>query len=126
IETGLFQIQADHLSDIRRTRQISPASHEIIYGLFNAGSDRQLASHGLAIGAETKGAPGPASNQRQTAADVELARCFLRLANLPNYALDRVSRYEATLWRQARQILYALDSLDRRKPQERRRHLPSR
>jgi hypothetical protein len=26
---------------------------------------------------------------------------FLRLANLPNYALDRLSRYEATLWRQA-------------------------
>jgi hypothetical protein len=25
----------------------------------------------------------------------------LRLANLPNFALDRLSRYEATLWRQA-------------------------
>jgi hypothetical protein len=49
------------------------------------------------------------------------ARCFLRLANLPNFALDRLSRYEATLWRQARQILIALDALDRRKPQERRR-----
>jgi len=45
---------------------------------------------------------------------------FLLLANLPNYALDRLSRYEATLWRQARQILYALDALDRRKLQERR------
>jgi hypothetical protein len=52
---------------------------------------------------------------------VELARCFLRLANLPNFALDRLSRYEATLWRQAGRILYALDDLDRRKPQERRR-----
>jgi hypothetical protein len=30
---------------------------------------------------------------------VELTRCFLRLANLPNFALDRLSRYEATLWR---------------------------
>ena len=39
----------------------------------------------------------------------------------PNYALDRLSRYEATLWRQAGQILYALDNLDRRKPQERMR-----
>jgi len=46
---------------------------------------------------------------------------FLRLANLPNYALDRLSRYEATLWRQARQILFALDVLDRRKPWDRRR-----
>ena len=52
-------------------------------------------------------------------ATVEFARCFLRLANLPNFALDRLSRYEATLWRQAGRILFALDALDRRKPQER-------
>ena len=52
---------------------------------------------------------------------VEFARCFLRLANLPNFALDRLSRYEATLWRQAGRILFALDALDRRKPQERTR-----
>jgi len=45
----------------------------------------------------------------------------LRLVNLPNYALDRLSRYEATLWRQAGRILFALDALDRRKPQERGR-----
>ena len=50
---------------------------------------------------------------------LDLAGCFLRLANLPNFALDRLSRYEATLWRQAGRILYALDALDRRKPQER-------
>jgi hypothetical protein len=55
---------------------------------------------------------------------VGLTRCFLRLANLPNCALDRLSRYEPTLWRQARQILFALDVLDRRKPQERRRRFP--
>jgi hypothetical protein len=53
---------------------------------------------------------------------VEFARCFLRLANLPNFALDRLSRYEVTPWRQAGRILFALDALDRRKPQERRRH----
>ena len=52
---------------------------------------------------------------------VEFARCFVRLANLPNFALDRLSRYEATLWRQAGRILHALETLDRRKPQERRR-----
>ena len=39
--------------------------------------------------------------------------------------LDRLSRYEATLWRQAAQILFALDALDRRKPQERRRYFYS-
>jgi hypothetical protein len=52
---------------------------------------------------------------------VDFARCFLRLANLPNYALDRLSRYEAILWRQVAQTLIALDALDRHKPQHRRR-----
>ena len=45
------------------------------------------------------------------------SRAFLRFANLPNFALDRLRRYEATLWRQVGQILFALDALDRRKPQ---------
>jgi hypothetical protein len=45
----------------------------------------------------------------------------LRLAHLPSGVLDRLSRYEATLWRQVGQILFTLDALDRRKPQERRR-----
>ncbi len=43
---------------------------------------------------------------------IDLACCFLRLANLPTYPLDRLSRYEATLWRQAGQTLFALDALD--------------
>jgi hypothetical protein len=38
-----------------------------------------------------------------------------------NFALDRLNRYEATLWRQAGRILYALEALDLRKPPERTR-----
>jgi hypothetical protein len=58
---------------------------------------------------------------------LHLAQCFLRLANLPNYALDRLSRYEFALWRQVAQILFALDNLNRRRPQERKRsHFTSR
>jgi hypothetical protein len=121
IETGLFEIQADHLSNFRKTQQISPASRDIVYAFFNANSDRQAASYGVANAIETRSASGLAFAQDQVAPDVELARCFLRLCNLPNYALDRLSRYEATLWRQAGQILCALDNLDRRKPQERMR-----
>lgn len=44
---------------------------------------------------------------------VQFARCFLRLANLHNFALDRLSRYEANLWRQAGRIICALKILDR-------------
>jgi hypothetical protein len=50
-----------------------------------------------------------------------LTRSFVRLSNLPSYPLDRLSRYEATLWRQAYQILIALQFLERRKPWERMR-----
>ena len=121
IETGLFEIQAEHLSDFRKVRQISSASREIVYVLFNTSSDRQAGSPGLAKLIETNQAPEPPSIQCQVVPDVELARCFLRLCNLPNYALDRLSRHEAFLWRQAGHILYALDNLDRRKPQERMR-----
>jgi hypothetical protein len=52
---------------------------------------------------------------------LKLARCFLCLANLPNFTLDRLSRYETAPWRQDSQILFALDALDRCKTQERRR-----
>jgi hypothetical protein len=119
IETGLFEIQANHLSDFRKTRQISPASRELVYALFHANSDMQAVSHSLANATRTSSASRPTSVQAEIAPDVELARCFLRLSNLPNFALDRLGRYEAALWRQAGQILFALDNLDRRKPQER-------
>ena len=52
------------------------------------------------------------------------AAAILRLINLPTlptYPLDRLSRYEATLWRQACQILLTLQCLDRRKPWEKLR-----
>ena len=56
----------------------------------------------------------------QSAVERELV---LRLASLL-WRLRRattISRYEAILWPQAGQILFALDNLDRRKPQERGR-----
>jgi hypothetical protein len=101
METGLFEIQAEHLRDYRRNRQLLTDSRDVIHVVLRrADSDRNVKADNT----------------------VEFARCFLRLANLPNFALDRLSRYEATLWRQVGRILFALDALDRRKPQERRRN----
>ena len=37
---------------------------------------------------------GPGSVGSAVDPTTELARCFLRLVNLPNYALDRLSRYD--------------------------------
>ena len=117
METGLFEIQADHLRDFRQCRQSRPKPQDIIFARFGGpdvvDTDLGRPSHDAA---EPNGQP----ISRPTSADtaVDLTRCFLRLANLPSYPLDRLSRYEATLWRQAGQILFALDALDRRKPQE--------
>ena len=121
METGLFDMQADHLREFRQARQIHPDSRKIVYAMFarsdqiDAEPDRAL--HGITTGTETL----PSSEPEPVDPAADLARCFLRLANLPNFALDRLSRYEAILWRQVSQILFALDALDRRKPQDRGR-----
>ena len=125
METGLFEMQADHLREFRQARQVHPDSRKIVYAMFaradqiDAEPDR--ASHGIATATETL----PSSEPEPVDPAADLARCFLRLANLPNFALDRLSRYEAILWRQVGQILLALDALDRRKPQDRGRRFRS-
>jgi hypothetical protein len=115
METGLFEIQAEHLSNYRETRQLLPTSREPVHAVFGRAD---LEHHNSDVSAQDL---VPSSAIKSSNPALEFARCFLRLANLPNFALDRLSRYEATLWRQSRQILLALDALDRRKPQERTR-----
>jgi len=127
METGLFEIQADHLSALRRARQGGPGSQEALYALFGrsmpAAIERAPPAHDIAgVTSDMSGAT-PTTPGGEFDSGVELARCFLRLANQSNFALDRLSRYEFTLWRQARQILSALDDLNRCKPNERRRLL---
>jgi hypothetical protein len=52
METGLFEIQANHLKDFRQTRQALPASREVIHPLFGqvdpASHNRNQASHDFA------------------------------------------------------------------------------
>jgi hypothetical protein len=117
METGLFEIQAEYLHDHRQTRKLLPHSQGVIHAVFrqaDLGHDDSSAkqNHGDTI---------LAGGIKSDGSGIEFARCFLRLANLPNFALDRLSRYEATLCRQAGRIVYALETLDRRKPQERTR-----
>ena len=125
METGLFEIQAEHLRDYRQDRKLLPNSHDVIHAVFL--QPDSLAVHAASHNTATDRGTVPVSGMRADAPTVEFAQCFLRLANLPNFALDRLSRYEATLWRQAGRILYALETLDRHKPQERARRfwLPS-
>jgi hypothetical protein len=119
METALFALQAEHLCDCRRACQVDQGSRQVLYSLFGhpepayASVDPDSGGHAIRTGAlpsrpEPHGIGG------------DLAHCYLRLANLPSCPLDRLSRYEATLWRQASRIIFALNALDRRKPQERR------
>jgi hypothetical protein len=113
--TGLLAIAAEHA---REVPQLSPDSAPVIAGRFGR-NRREKDSMDLLLDlthrrvAFSEAAPisdDPAGN---------LSRCFLRLADMPNYPLDRLSRYEAALWRQAGQILFTLDALGRRKPRHR-------
>jgi hypothetical protein len=119
METGLFEIQAGHLHDYQQNRQLLLSSRDVIHAVFGRADSARV--HAVSRSAADKMETVPNSGKNADAPNVAFARCFLRLANLPNFALDRLSRYEATLWRQAGRILYALETLDRRKPQERMR-----
>ena len=118
METGLFEIQAEHLRNYRQNRHLLSHSWAVINPVLGrpdlSKSDSRAAS-------QDREDTTPAGGIESEGPTVEFARCFLRLANMPNFALDRVSRYEATLWRQAGRILYALETLDHHKPQERTR-----
>jgi hypothetical protein len=108
IETGLFDIQADHLKGLGSCNTIQPLSRQLFYALFEP----------RALAGDDEVSTSAEHFAKRT---IDFARCFLRLSNLPNYALDRLSRYEATLWRQVGQTMIAFDGLNRRKPHERRR-----
>ena len=125
METGLFEIQADHLHEFRQGRQFQPSPQEMIYAI-SGQTDSLVDDHKSAPGAvniNESQPPPPGSGFNSIAQAPAYALCFLRLANLPSCPLDRLGRYEAVLWRQAGQILLALDALDRRKPQERGHYL---
>jgi hypothetical protein len=54
----------------------------------------------------------------------EIGARFLRLADLASFPLDRLSRYEHLLWRQAKQIMFTLETLRRRRSSPRRSSFP--
>jgi hypothetical protein len=116
IESGLFKIQAKHLLQFRQRRPAHRKRQDIIESMYRdavATEDdmRQNADEitgGLDAAPRSTAAPAHQSD--------DLTRAFVRLTNLPSYPLDRLSRYEATLWRQACQILFTLRYLNQRKP----------
>jgi hypothetical protein len=115
IESGLFKIQARQLLQVRQRRQAHQKSQEIIDSMYR---------HAVAFEDRMQKADENTGSQPISALtdqSDDLTCSFVRLTNLPTYPLDRLSRYEATLWRQACQVLFTLRCLERRKPWERLR-----
>jgi hypothetical protein len=52
-----------------------------------------------------------AEQERRSSPKTGIAECFLRLAALPTFPLDRLNRYEHSLWRQAKQIVFTVESM---------------
>jgi len=117
IESGLFKIHAEHLLQFRQRRRAHEKRQEIIASVHRNALATEQDNHEPSSTLD----PGPLSTVEPADPSDDLTRAFVRLSNLATYPLDRLSRYEATLWRQACQILFTLQCLDRRKPWERRR-----
>jgi hypothetical protein len=116
IESGLFAIEARHLLQFRQHRQPHRKRQGVIESLYEGGLV-------TGDGAEDEKDMGPDSTPDADSGSIEgpchsndLTQSFVRLCNLPSYPLDRLSRYESMLWRQACQIMFTLQYLARRQP----------
>ena len=117
IESGLFKIQARHLLQFRQRRR----THQERQAIIDSVSRDDVATEDHMRQNEDELTSSPQSTVGPADRSDDLTRSFVRLSNLPTYPLDRLSRYEATLWRQACQILFTLQCLGQRKPWERLR-----
>jgi hypothetical protein len=111
IESGLFKIQARQLLQFRQQRKAHQKRHNIVDGIYRDAVATEDETRQNEYG--TNGSLDTCSQLTVGPADQsnDLTRSFVRLTNLPTYPLDRLSRYEATLWRQACQILFTLRCL---------------
>jgi hypothetical protein len=112
IESGLFKIQARHLLRFKQGRPAHHNRQKIIEAMYR---DASLAENDGRQDDGTFNSGNTNSDSAPANQDV-LTHSFIRLVNLPTYPLDRLSRYEGSLWRQACQILLTLQCLERRRP----------
>ena len=116
IESGLFKIQGRHLLGFRQRRLTYEKRQNIIDNICRdaVGTEEDTRQNEE----EANGSLDASSQSTAKPADQsdDLTRSFVRLTNLPTYPLDRLSRYEITLWRQACQILFTLRSLGQSRP----------
>jgi hypothetical protein len=120
METGLFHVQADQIQWSMQKCRLAQSARDASETIYALDPPPTTTSESPLLGSSLETEAGTAhlkeSHSESAHYDVDLARCFLRLANLPNFALDRLSRYETMLSRQVARVLFALDALHRLKP----------
>jgi hypothetical protein len=114
IETDLLTIQAEILRD-RQHRCETPDELDQPQNIFDDSrhvnsSPRRQKGYGERDNCDRDPCPPshPVTALRQ------LTHCYQRLTNLDNGTFDRLGRYEAALWRQMLQTVFALQSARRR------------
>ena len=126
IETDLLRIQAEILRDRRHSPEPQDQSEQqpqnMLYRVLKAaipprlrtnsdndwGDNDDFTSAGNHCDHPAPSPPTPVDPSR------DLTYCFQRLVNLDSGVFKRLGRYEAALWRQTVQTLYALQSTRRR------------
>jgi hypothetical protein len=99
IEADLFEIQVEAL----RQRQLAVATQtpdDIVYKAFISTASQETG--------EWQQSNGDQRGDEYKTSIRHLTHSFLRLADLDSRAFERLNRYEAALWRQTKQTLYAL------------------
>ena len=107
IETGMFQLQGELLGDRKGgSRRSTNASRPAWYNEFDVGSD--------SIDHYASGPQEDDNRLEMSDSGRELACCFLRISRLQLGTFDLLIRYETALWRQAAQLVFILQSKQRR------------
>ena len=121
IDTGLLQLQSEIIAELGRppkrpVRVNGGASDGAIVRSGHEPSPQSDLERGSDLGGQAvsfigRNTPRAAGETSPTSSDI--ARCFLRVANLDSGASERANRYETALWRQVGQTLLTLDFLRR-------------
>jgi hypothetical protein len=126
IETDLLEIQAELLRDRRNGFEFPPESghgaQDVVYHTLKPAIGTAPSNHagnGPGPDCEARKADHRPDGLDSTPNDLvgttrQLAHSFLRLANLDSGVFERLSRYEAALWRQTVQTLFALHPVKQR------------
>jgi hypothetical protein len=113
IEIGLLQIQAEILQERRMQNpseisdHIDPMAKLLVRPAWTAKCAKNGSDGHTANGVQEAPLPDAINLGGQT--HLDLARCFLRVANLDNGLFERIGCYEARLWRLVVQKVVAID-----------------